>query len=175
MDRFLGRCHKHLAVRPPELPRSEDCHAHPSSRRVARSALALTVAGGIVALITATAAPALAIYPVETTTLTGPAINGVAPSGQAEVNQCHLPMQFGTLTVKVQSVNLPDGTNLTVNYSSLTAGQFDNLGSFKLSNQSGSFSARLSRMAGANDQIQITQGSAVIVSNPGRWAASYNY
>jgi hypothetical protein len=139
-----------------------------------RSALALTVAGGIAALITATAAPALAIYPVQTTTLTGPAINGVVPTGTAEVNQCKLPKQFGTLTVKVQSVNLPDGTNLTVNYSSLTAGQFDNLGSFKLSNQSGSFSARLNRMAGANDQIQLTQGSVVILSNPGRWTASYN-
>ena len=141
---------------------------------LARSALALTLAGGIAALITATAAPALAIYPVQTTILTGPAINGVVPTGQAEVNQCHLPKQFGTLTVKVQSVNLPDGTDLTVNYSSLTAGQFDSLGSFKLSGGSGSFSARLTRMAGANDQIQITQGSAVILANPGRWTASYN-
>ncbi len=138
---------------------------------LARSALALSLAGGIAALITATAAPALAIYPVQTTTLTGPAINGVVPTGQAEVNQCHLPKQFGTLTVQVQSVNLPDGTDLTVNYSSLTAGQFDNLGSFKLSNQSGKFSTRLTRMAGANDQIQLTQGPAVILSNPTRWAA----
>jgi hypothetical protein len=146
---------------------------HPRATLV-RTALALTVAGAIAALITATAAPALAIYPVQTTTLTGPAINGVVPTGQAQVNQCKLPKQFGTLTVKVQSVNLPDGTGLTVNYSSLTAGQFDNLGSFKLSGGSGSFSARLTRMAGANDQIQITQGSAVILSNPGRWAASYN-
>jgi hypothetical protein len=139
--------------------------------RLARGALMLTLAGGIAALITATAAPALAIYPVQTTILTGPAINGVVPTGQAQVNQCHLPQQFGTLTVDVQSVNLPDGTQLTVNYSSLTAGQFDNLGSFKLSSQSGKFSTRLTRMAGANDQIQITQGSAVILSNPTRWAA----
>jgi hypothetical protein len=141
---------------------------------LARSALPFTLAGGIAALVTATAAPALAIYPVQTTTLTGPAINGVVPTGQAAVNQCHLPKQFGTLTVQVQSVNLPDGTDLAVNYSSLTSGQFDNLGSFKPSKGSGNFWARLTRMAGANDQIQITQGSAVILSNPGRWAASYN-
>jgi hypothetical protein len=146
---------------------------HPHAMLV-RSALALTLAGGIAALITATATPALAIYPVQTTTLTGPAINGVVPTGQAQVNQCHLPKQFGTLTVTVQSVNLPDGTDLTVNYSSLTSGQFDNLGSFKLSGGSGRFSARLTRMAGANDQIQITQGPAVILANPSRWAASYN-
>ena len=100
---------------------------------LARGALALSLAGGIAALITATAAPALAIYPVQTTTLTGPAISGVVPTGQPAVNQCKLPKQFGTLTVKVQSVNLPGGTDLTVNYSSLTSGQFDNLGSFKLS------------------------------------------
>ena len=59
--------------------------------RLARGTLALTLAGGIAVLITATAAPALAIYPVQTTTLTGPAMNGVVPTGQAAVNQCKLP------------------------------------------------------------------------------------
>jgi hypothetical protein len=138
---------------------------------LARGALVLTVAGGMAGLITVTAAPALADYPVLTTTLTGPAINGVVPAGQAEVNQCHLPKQFGTLTVDVQSVNLPDGTELTVNYGGLSAGQGVDLGTFKLSQQSGKFSARLSTQAGANDHIAVTQGSVVILSNPARWAA----
>jgi hypothetical protein len=139
--------------------------------RVARGALTLTLAGGIVALITVSAAPALAIYPVLTTTLTGSAINGVVPTGQAEVNQCDLPKQFGTLTVNVQSVNLPNGTKLTVNYGGLAAGQGVNLGSFKLSGQSGKFSARLGTQAGANDNIAVMQGSVVILSNPTRWNA----
>jgi hypothetical protein len=132
---------------------------------LARGALALAMAGGAAALITVTAAPALADYPVLTTTLTGPAINGVVPAGQAEVNQCHLPQQFGMLTVTVQSVNLADGTQLTVTYQGV------NLGTFKLSHQSGKFSDRLSTQAGANDQIAVMQGPAVILSNPARWAA----
>ena len=154
---------------------SEDCRAHPSSRRAyPQRARAHGRRRDRRADHGHRGAGAGHIYPVQTTTLTGPAINGVVPTGTAEVNQCKLPKQFGTPTVKVQSVNLPDGTNLTVNYSSLTAGQFDNLGSFKLSNQSGSFSTRLNRMAGANDQIQLTQGPVAILSNPGRCTASYN-
>ena len=132
---------------------------------LARGALALAMAGGAAALITVTAAPALADYPVLTTTLTGPTINGVVPAGQAEVNQCHLPQQFGMLTVTVQSVNLADGTQLTVTYQGV------NLGTFKLSHQSGKFSDRLSTQAGANDQIAVMRGPAVILSNPARWAA----
>ena len=138
---------------------------------LARAALALTLAGGIAALITVTAAPALADYPVLTTPLTGPAIGGVTPTGQAQVNQCHLPKQFGTLTLQVQSVNLPDGTKLTVNYGGISAGQGVDLGSFKLAGQSGKFSARLGTQAGANDNIAVMQGSAIILSNPARWAA----
>ena len=57
---------------------------------LARSALMLTVADGMAVLVTVSAA-ALAVYPVLTTTLTGPAINGVVPAGQAKVNQRHLP------------------------------------------------------------------------------------
>jgi hypothetical protein len=138
---------------------------------LAWAALALSLAGGIAALITVTAAPALADYPVLTTPLTGPAIGGVTPTGQAQVNQCHLPRQFGMLTLQVQSVNLPDGTKLTVNYGGVSAGQGVDLGSFKLSGQSGKFSARLGTQAGANDNIAVMQGSAVILSNPARWAA----
>ena len=141
---------------------------------LARCALTLALAGGVAVLITVPAAPALAVYPVLTTTLTGPAINGAVPTGQAEVNQCHLPRQFGTLTVNVQSVNLPDGTDLTVNDSGLSAGQGANLGSFKLSGGSGRFSTRLGTQAGANDNIAVMQGSAVILSNPTRWNASYD-
>jgi len=71
-------------------------------------------------------------------------------------------------------VNLPDGTQLTVNYGGLAAGQGVNLGSFTLSQQSGKFSARLGTQAGANDNIAVMQGSVIVLSNPARWAASYN-
>ena len=92
-------------------------------------------------------------------------------SAQAQVNQCHFPKQFGMLTLPVQSVNLPDGTKLTVNYGGVSAGQGVDLGSFKLSGQSGKFSARLGTRVCANDNIAVMQGSAIILSNPARWAA----
>jgi hypothetical protein len=139
-----------------------------------RGAVIFTLVCGIALLITGPAAPALAVYPILTTPLTGPAINGVVPTGQAEVNQCKLPKQFGTLTMTVQSVNLPDRTELTVNYGGSTLGQGVNVGSFALSGGAGRLSTNLGTMAGANDNIAVMQGSTILLSNPARWAASYN-
>ncbi len=154
---------------------SEDCRAHPSSRRAyPQRARAHGRRRDRRADHGHRGAGAGHIYPVQTTTLTGPAINGVVPTGTAEVNQCKLPKQFGTLTLKVQSVNLPDGTQLAVNYGGVSAGQGVNLGSFKLSGQSGTFSAKLGTMAGANDNIAVMQGAVIVLSNPTRWTASYN-
>jgi hypothetical protein len=61
-----------------------------------------------------------------------------------------------------------------VNYGGVSAGQGVNLGSFKLSGQSGTLSAKLGTMAGANDNIAVMQGAVIVLSNPTRWTASYN-
>jgi hypothetical protein len=137
------------------------------------SGFVLSLVGVIVLLTAVSARPALAIYPSQSTTLTGSAIGGIVPTGQATVNQCQLPEKFGTLTVQVQSVNLPDGTTLTVNYGGLTPGGGQNLGSFRLRGGAGRGSTNSGTMAGANDNIGIMEGASVILSNPGRWAASY--
>src|SRR4029079_13297206 len=57
--------------------------------------------------------------------LSGPAINGVVPSGKAVIDQPSLP---GTLTCEVQHVNLPDGTSLVVSVGGYGAGTLNLLG-----------------------------------------------
>jgi hypothetical protein len=79
--------------------------------RSRRWTLALALAGG---LALATAAPALAIYRRLQTGLSGPALGGVVPQGDARIDQSRLPDQGATLDVRVKDVNRPDGTGLTV-------------------------------------------------------------
>jgi hypothetical protein len=67
---------------------------------------------GVLAL--ATASPALAIYPQLQTGLSGPAMGGAVPQGDAKIDQSKLPDQGATLDVRVKNVNRPDGTVLTV-------------------------------------------------------------
>jgi hypothetical protein len=74
------------------------------------------------------------------------------------------------LTRQVQSVNLPVGTKLTLNYGGLgRPGSGPRL--LQASGQSGKFSARLGTQAGTNDNIAVMQGSAIILPNPARWSA----
>ncbi|HEV8634649.1 MAG TPA: hypothetical protein VG370_10495 [Chloroflexota bacterium] len=79
--------------------------------RSRRWTVALALAG---VLALATASPALAIFPSLQTTLSGPAIGGVVPQGDAKVDQSKLPSQPATLDARVKNVNRPDGTVLTV-------------------------------------------------------------
>ena len=77
------------------------------TRRLVILAIAAVLTGVV-------AAPALAIYPHLNTTLSGPAINGVVPAGNATVDQSRLPANPLTLEVHVNNVNLPSGTILSV-------------------------------------------------------------
>jgi hypothetical protein len=61
--------------------------------------------------------PVYAIFAKLSTSLTGAAISGVTPSGNASVNQGNYPVIPGLLTIKISKVNLPDGTVLSVNIS----------------------------------------------------------
>jgi hypothetical protein len=64
------------------------------------------------------AAPAYAIFPKLSTTLTALAtINGTKPSGNANLDQSRYPNSPGVLSVKVSKVSVPDGSILAVNLS----------------------------------------------------------
>ena len=48
-------------------------------------------------------------------TLIGPPINGITPTGKANVDQTHLQQgDPGTITLEVKNVNLPDNTQLDI-------------------------------------------------------------
>jgi hypothetical protein len=70
----------------------------------------LTAAGALGVLAPA----ALALYPQLSAKLTGPAIGGVTPEGDAKVDQSKYPSVPPRLDVRVKNLTLPDGTTLFV-------------------------------------------------------------
>ncbi len=118
----------------------------------------------LAAAVLALAGPAAyAIFPQLSTPLTGAALGGSAPKGEAKVDQARLPATPGTLSVRVDGVRLPDGTSLDVVLDGQT------VGAFRLSGGRGSLSATLPFQVGANARLEVRSGAAVVLSNPGRW------
>ena len=69
----------------------------------------------VIALVVAACiAPALAIFPVQRTELSGPAIGSLTPQGGAQLNQAAQPKAPGTLVVQLTNLNLPERTLLNV-------------------------------------------------------------
>ena len=75
------------------------------------------IAAGVILIafvVAACIAPALAIFPWQRTTLSGPAIGSLIPAGKAQLNQAAQPQGPGTLVVQMTDLNLPQGTLLNV-------------------------------------------------------------
>jgi hypothetical protein len=123
---------------------------------------------GIAVLVAATAPPVFAIYPQLSTTLTGPAINGVVPGGNAQVDQSKLPTQPGTVDVQVNNVNLPDGTVLGV---VLTDCGSSPVGTITLRRGDGQLKTKLpvGCQIGRQSSIFVNNGSATILSGGAPW------
>lgn len=128
-------------------------------------------------LVALPGSPALAIYPKLSTNLSGPAINGVVPRGDAKVDQSKLPNAPGTLELRVGNVNLPDGTELLVE---ITGPKVDGNcepvptsrtqpGSFTLREGEGSLTATLRFAVGRTDQIFVKHAGRVILCGGGPW------
>jgi hypothetical protein len=91
-------------------------------------------------------------------TLTGAAINGVVPEGQALADLSRFASGGDTfLTVTIRKVNLPDGTNLGVNL------DFKPLGSITLSGGSGTLTVNLGHFAPSRDPVTVKQNGATIL------------
>jgi hypothetical protein len=131
-----------------------------------RSSIVLII--GIAVLVAATAPPVFAIYPQLSTTLTGPAINGVVPGGDAKVDQSKLPTQPGTVDVQVNNVNLPDGTVLGV---VLTDCGSSPVGTITLRRGDGQLKTKLpvGCQIGRQSSIFVNNGSATILSGGAPW------
>ena len=114
-------------------------------------------------LLATTTSPALAIFPKLQTKLSGPAINGVVPEGDARVDQSKLPAVPGQLQVRVKKVNLPDGTVLAVQLGATI------VGTFTLSRGEGQLSTTLNFQVGRLDPIFIRNGDMRILSGGAPW------
>jgi hypothetical protein len=132
--------------------------------QTSRWVVLLTVAGILAAVV---AAPALAIFPQLTTKLAGSAINGMVPTGDAKVDQSKLPAQPLTLQVKVKSVNLPDGTVLSV---VLTDCGASSVGTITLSKQEGQLQTTVPGcQVGRQSAINVNNGATTILSGGAPW------
>lgn len=78
------------------------------SRRIVAGVILIAFA------IAACIAPALAIFPWQRTTLSGPAIGSLIPWGRVQLNQAAQPQGPGTMVVQMTDLNLPQGTLLNV-------------------------------------------------------------
>ena len=92
-------------------------------------------------------------------TLTGPAINGVVPEGEALADESRFASGGPTiLTVQIKKVNLPDGTVLGVTL------DFTPIGSITLSRQEGTLQTSLGHFAVSFDQVRVNNGSTTILT-----------
>jgi len=78
----------------------------------------------LAALVATVVSPAFALFPRLQTTLSGPAINGIVPQGDAKLDQSKQPNQAGQLTVRVRNVNLPSNSVLYITIDGQPVGAF---------------------------------------------------
>ncbi len=94
-------------------------------------------------------------------TLSGPAINGVVPEGEARADESQFLCGGDTiLTVQVKKVNLPDGTVLNVSL------DFEPVGTITLSRMEGTMTANLGHFAVSNDEVRVNNGDTTILIGP---------
>jgi hypothetical protein len=92
-------------------------------------------------------------------TLTGPAIGGVMPEGQALADESQFTSGGSTiLTVQVKRVNVANGTVLPV------ALDYTPVGSITISNGEGTLRADLGHFAVSRDQVTVKNAGVVILS-----------
>lgn len=91
--------------------------------------------------------------------LSGPAINGVVPQGQALADMSRFASGGSTtLTVQLKNVNLPDGTVVQVTF------DFKPVGAITLSHGEGTLATSLGHFGVSRDQVRVNNGATTILS-----------
>ena len=91
--------------------------------------------------------------------LSGPAINGVVPQGQALADMSRFASGGSTtLTVQLKNVNLPDGTVVQVTF------DFKPVGAITLSHGEGTLATSLGHFGVSRDQVRVNNGDVTILS-----------
>ena len=118
---------------------------------------------GLGLLVAFTAAPAAAIFPQLHSTLSGPAIGGRVPQGEAKLDQSRYPVEPSRLEVRVKNVNLPDGAVLAV------AIEGTPVGSITLGRGEGRLATTITFQVGRQSPITVSHNGVVILR--GTWLA----
>ena len=124
----------------------------------------LAVASALLAIAAAPVAPAAAAGcngPTVVEQLSGPAFNGVVPSGRATADESQFPCGGDTiLTVDVKNINLPDGTVVNVSL------DFTPIGTITLTGLGGTLTTDLGHFAVSNDEVRVSYNGQVILIGP---------
>jgi len=124
-----------------------------------RSVLLVSRALLALLLIATTIAPASAGGTKLVEQLSGPAIAGVVPEGQAVADESQFARGGSTiLTVDVKGVNLPDGTVLDVSL------DFRPVGTITLRGRGGALAADLGHFGVSNDEVRVSaNGNTILI------------
>jgi hypothetical protein len=135
---------------------------------VSRRVRWVVVSIGMVLLVVIASSPAMAIYPQLSTKLSGPAINGVTPGGDAKIDQSGVFERPLALDVKVQNVNLPDGTVLSVVLTDCVSSS--PVGTIRLSRRQGELHTTVPNChVGRTSSIHINNGATRVLSGGSPW------
>ena len=94
--------------------------------------------------------------------LTGPAIGGVVPQGQALADMSRFSSGGSTiLTVQIKNVNLPDGTVVQVTF------DFKPVGTISLAHGEGTLVTSLGHFGVSRDQVRINNSSGTTILTGG--------
>jgi hypothetical protein len=118
----------------------------------------------VVVALGVVAPSALALYPQLSAKLTGPAIGGITPEGDAKVDQSKYPSVPPRLDVRVKNVNLPDGITLFVGVGCEYHNCLDyrKAGTFTLTSRQGSFSGSLQIEVGRQTSIMVSTADGTV-------------
>jgi len=123
------------------------------------------IAGAVLlaTLLAAFLAPALAIFPTQDTTLSGPAINGSVPAGTAALDQSGQPKGPGKLVVQITNVAVPNGTKFDVILDRRI------IGSISVNSGAGSLTAPVSFEVGRLSTLVVNYGNQTVLTGKSPW------
>ena len=126
-----------------------------------RRAFAGIVIVGLVAA--ACIAPALAVFPHQSTTLPGPPLNGYLPEGMAQLDQHAQPNGPGRLAVEVANLALPNGASLNVMLDRRP------MGVIVVHGGTGTLSAPVGFQVGRLSSLVVTYGNQTVATGTTPW------
>jgi hypothetical protein len=121
----------------------------------------------LVTLGVTVAGVAFAAFTTQNTTLSGPAIAGIQPTGSAFINQDAQPNASGRLTLQVHNVALLNGTRLDVTLDRKP------VGTITIQGRTGTLTADLPLQAGRLSSLVVHYGQTIVLTAKTPWTVPW--